>query len=330
MTSTLTILHDLRNRIWSNLLWILLGSVVIAGISALLTRSIKGEYGAYSKIFPLSINQSSGGNSPLDAIRAQFGISDKTDYDKIYNVKELVGSRTISTIIARSKPTHSSFKTMSEWLIDDYNKNLPFWKKKIIINPADTNELHYVGSSLVVSNTEVVNDPKTNFTTITTHSHQPELTQEMNEKTLVELSNFYIKLVTEKPRTDLDKIKIMRDSLQHELYASERSIAGFIDSNQLSVKTSTQLPQYKLQRMQREIEELYTITATSFQNAKFKLLSESPIFQVLDKAGPPYDFTRPSWFRMGMLAFILSFLFLSIWVCRLVLWRIILQELSGS
>ena len=98
-------------------------SFLVAGVQGILTRSEKGEYGAYSKIFPLSINKS-GGSSPLDAIRAQFGIDDKTDFDKIYNVKELVTSRTVSMNIARSKPNGSKYASMSAWLIDDYNNNV--------------------------------------------------------------------------------------------------------------------------------------------------------------------------------------------------------------
>lgn len=46
----------------------------------------------------------------MDAIKSQFGISDKTDYDKIYNVNELVNSRTISRKIVASKTNNKNIK----------------------------------------------------------------------------------------------------------------------------------------------------------------------------------------------------------------------------
>ncbi len=329
MASIIDILTDIKNTIKSRLIVILIISLLAAGIQGFITRSYKGVYGTYSKIFPLSINKS-GGSSPIDAIRAQFGISDKTDYEKIYNVKELVTSKTISTNIAKSKPIRSKFKSMSAWLIADYNKDLPFWEHKMTFNPKDPNDIHYRGVGLLMAGTSIVNDPKTNFTKISTESSDTALTQEMNDKILEELSNYYIKLVTEKPRTDLMKIQIMRDSLKNELNATERAMAGFADSNQLSVMSSTQLPRFKLERARKEIEALYTTTATSYQNAKFKLLSESPIFQVLDQAGPPYTFEKPSWKKSAAIVFVISCFILGIFFCRKVFWKLIVDELSKS
>lgn len=304
-------------------------SLIVAASVAFVSRSVKGEYGTYSKIFPLSINKS-GGSNPIDALRSQFGISDKTDYEKIYNVRELVMSKTISTNVATSKPSNNLYPSLSAWLIDDYNRNIPFWKKKIKVDPNDTAEIHFSGAELVRSSCDINTDLKTNYTTISTHSYEAALAQELNVTILRELSNFYIKMVTEKPMTDLSRIKQMRDSLSEELYAVEKSIAGFIDANQMSVKTTTQLPQTKLLRKQKEVEQLYANTATSYLNAKFKLLWESPIFQILDKAGPPYTFTKPNWKRNALIAFLLSTFVCGLFATRKVLWRIVIDELSGS
>jgi uncharacterized protein involved in exopolysaccharide biosynthesis len=322
-------LTEIKNEIKSKLIYIIILSMVAFAIQAYITRCTKGKYGTYTKIFPLSINKS-GGSSPVDAIRAQFGISDKTDFDKIYNVKELVTSKTISRAIVESKPRNPKYKSLSAWLIDDYNNNLPFMKKKIGVDQKDSNDIHIKGSSILLASTQINNDSKTFFTTISTQSHQKELTQEMNEKIVEELSNYYIKSVTEKPRTDLYKIKVMRDSLQKELNNTERAIAGFIDANQMSSKAVTQVPQSQLLRMQKEIEALYTVTSTSYQNAKFKLLSESPIFQILDKAGPPYSFELPSWKKSATITGVICFVLLCIFFCRKIIWRIILEELSKA
>ena len=317
--------HDLFKQLKHWRILIISVALVVATAQAFITRSVKGEYQTHSKIFPLSINKG-GASSPIDAIKMQFGISDKTDYEKIYNVTELVTSKTISSRIVHSPSRNKKYKNLASWLIDDYNHNRPFWKSKIQVSAKDSNELFYSASALLLNNTTIDNDIKTGFTSIFTKAYDDTLALVINEAILKELSDFYIQMSTEKPRTDLLKIKVMRDSLKDELGRIERAIAGFVDSNQFSVKSETQLPQYKLMRMQKETEELYTITATSYQNANFKLLSESPIFQVLDYAGAPYDFTKPDWKRYSLIAFILTSIFMSVWVCRNILWRMISEE----
>jgi uncharacterized protein involved in exopolysaccharide biosynthesis len=326
--TTLEILKELKNQLKSNLILILIVSTIIASIFGFITNLSKEKYEAYSKIFPLSINKS-GGSSPIDAIKSQFGISDKTDYDKIYNITELVKSKRVSHKVVKAKINNKKYKTLGDWIIDDYNTHQPFYTKKIKINSIDTNSLVYSASGLLLANVEVKSD-KTDFTTIISKAYNADLAKEINENILAELSSLYISMTTEKPRDDLGKIALLRDSLKDELYAVERAIAGFQDANQLSVKYSNSIPQAKLMRTREELEKLYETTASAFQNARFKLLSESPIFQVLDKAGPPYNSTRPSAKNAAVVAFAMSLFFLSFFVCRKIFWKLILNELSKS
>jgi uncharacterized protein involved in exopolysaccharide biosynthesis len=175
--------------------------------------------------------------------------------------------------------------------------------KKIQPDPKDTNDLYFTAAGLLLENTEVVLE-KSDFTKIVTGFHDKELAKEVNEAILKNLSSFYIKLATEKPTSEVKKLEVIRDSLKDELNALEKAIAGFQDSNQLSVKYSSGIPQAKLLRTRAEVEQLYVTAVTAYQNASFKLLSESPIFQVLDFPGAPYEFKKPSWTKVLLLAFI--------------------------
>lgn len=329
MSTPLEHIQQIKKAIRSSIILIVIISAIAASITGFIVRRDKGNYQTYSKIFPLSINKASG-NSPMDAIKSQFGISDKTDFDKIYNVRELVTSKTISHNIVRTRLTSSKYKTIADWLIADFNSNIPMWGNKIDASKLDSIHRIYTASDILQRNLNIENDIKTGFTTIVTKSVDDKLCIVTNQATLKELSSFYIKLVTEKPRHDLGRIKTMRDSLKDELYAVERAIAGFQDANQLSVKYTTNIPQAKLIRTRAEIEALYSVTATSYQNAKFKLLSESPIFQVLDMPGEPLAYNKDSWKKMFFLTFIGVFLLLSIFVCRKVFGRMIVEEFSKS
>ncbi|MBL7765430.1 MAG: hypothetical protein JNJ58_05020 [Chitinophagaceae bacterium] len=329
MSNSLSTLREIQSTLKSKRIILIVLSVFIAGIAALITRSFKAEYETYSKIFPLSINKV-GGSSPMDAIKSQFGISDKTDYDKIYNIKELVTSKTISLSVVKYPSKVKKYRTIAHWIIADYNDNLPIWKKKIKYKTADTANIYQDAADMMVKNTTIESDSKTGFTQVKTKAHVKELAYTINKTILTEISAYYIKLVTEKPRTDLYKISLIRDSLKEELYAVERAIAGFQDANQLSIKYSNNIPQAKLMRARAEIEQLYATATTSYQNARFKLLSESPIFQILDQPGEPYDMQKPSTKKMAILALILSYVVLAIFFCRKIFGRMIMEELSHS
>lgn len=328
MATTLETLAELKNKLKSNLILIFIVSIAVAAVYGFIVKQEKEKFETYSKIFPLSINKS-GGGSPIDAIKSQFGISDKTDYDKIYNITELVKSKRVSHKVVKARVNNKKYKSLGEWIIDDFNTHQPFFKKKIKVSTKDSNNKVYTAAGLLLSNVDVKSD-KTDFTSIVTKAYNENLAKEINEIILVELSSLYISMTTEKPRNDLYKIGVLRDSLKDELYAVERAIAGFQDANQLSVKYTNSIPQAKLMRTREELEKMYETTATAYQNARFKLLSESPIFQVLDKPGPPYNSVKPSAKNAAVIAFLLSFILFSFWVCRKIFGKLIMDELAKS
>lgn len=326
MTTQLNYISQIIALIKTRLLLILSISIISSTIVSLyfVNQDIKIE--TYSKIFPLSFNKAS--SSPIDAIKSQFGIIDKTDYSVIYNIKELVNSKTLSTRIVKEAPIKKNkYKNLAEWLIDDYNSHLSLFDKKIKIVKKDSNITILKGAALLLKATDV-NVEKTEFTTITTSTFDKDLSKEINLAILSELSNYYIQVATEKPRTDLNKIKIIRDSLRDELGIIERDIAGYQDANQLSVKYSTGIPQAKLMRDRAEIEQIYATTVTVYQNARFKLLSESPIFQILDYPGEPFNYVEKPWKKFGIIAFLVLSFILSLFVCRKIFLQIIKDELS--
>lgn len=329
MNNTLETLQHISQKIKKNIVWIFLFSLIVAIITFFIVRTIKPTYSTFCKIFPLSINKS-GGSSPLDAIKSQFGISDKTDYDKIYNVTELVTSKTISANIVSSGTQNKKYKQLADWILYDYNSNLPIWKKKLKWNDKDSNEKIIIAAGLFLAGTTITTDVKSGFTKIVTKFHDKKLAKEAGECILESLSSYYILLATEKPRSDLVKIRIMRDSLKQELYAVERAIAGFQDSNQLSVKYSVNIPQAKLLRTRTEIEQLYAVTVSAYQNARFKLLSESPIFQILDAPGEPYLFEKTSATKLALISFVLAFIFSILIAIRKVFYQLILREIMGD
>lgn len=327
MSNAINFINDILKTIKKNKYVILLFSILLSLAVSFYARSINEKYSTFSRIFPLSFNKSS--SSPVDAIKAQFGITDKTDYSVIYNITVLVNSKTITKRLANSKTNNKKYKTLADWLIDDFNKNKSFYQKKIVIKSNDTLGKSLTGADLATAAIKITTE-KTEFTEIVTKTGDKELSKELNLAILKEISDYYIQIATEKPRTDLSKIQTIRDSLRIELGAIESAIAGFQDANQFSSKYSNGIPQTKLIRSRAEIEQLYATTASAYQNARFKLLSESPIFQVLDYPGEPYEKVKPSWLKYGIITFLVMLFMTSIFSCRKVFMKMILEELNKS
>lgn len=311
---------------WQRNKYRLLGlSALVALVVTLFTYFAEGVYITDSKIFPLSFNKAS--ESPLDAIKSQFGISDKTDYSVIYNINELVKSKTLSAEIVAKPCKHKTHKNFAQWLIADRNAHIPFYKKKIKIEPYDSAREVYAGADLLRTATEIKKE-ETEFTSMVVQSFDKDLSIQLHETILSTLSEYYIQVSTEKPRSDLAKIGQLKDSLKNAMDQLERAIAGYQDANNYTVRYATGIPQSQLQRVREEVVQLYTNTAATYHNARFKLLSESPIFQILDAPGEPVTYKTPSWFKFGSISFVACLILSSFWVWRNILFRLLINELK--
>ena len=65
-------------------------------------------------------------------------------------------------------------------------------------------------------------------------------------------------------------------------------------------------------------------------DTNFKLLSESPIFQVLDKPVGPVKKLKDSWIKAFIIGFLLSFIVILLFSIRKLIFNLILKELKSS
>jgi len=322
----LNIIHQLRDKVKKWLPITLIISIVAGGTLGFLASCLPTQYSAYAKIFPLSVNDSRGGTSPIDMIQAQFGIQ-KSGTD-MYDIEELIKSKRLSFKILNSPSPNKKYKKFADWIIAENNEHMPFFYDSYEMS-SDTADNLIFARNLILGKISV-SEAESGYTTISVKSYDKELSKEITEEAINTLSEFYIQFVTEKPRTDLYRISKMRDSLNSELNAVSKAIAGIQDQSAFAVKSYVGLPRIKLERKQQEITAVYSTTVQALQNAKFKLLSESPIFQILDYPGEPYDSIKTDWKKFALVGFLLSFVLLNLWFCRKVFFNIIIEELKKA
>ncbi len=322
MANILQTIQPFVTIIKKHIVWILIVSIAAGALGGLYKKREVVLYKAKSRIFPIN----SGDPSGFNAIKSQLGVGGGAgnDLSKIYNLQVLSKSRTILRKVVNCPANNNKHNTIGDWLQEDYNKRVP---KKLKITTTDSisknNELSTIfGSSLIIT-TE-----NTDFTQIATLSGNADLSIRMNECLLQCLSDFYINSKTEKARTDIYKIGIIKDSFKGVLDALELRIAGMTDNSQYIIKEVANLPKVKLMNLHEEVFEAYKTSLEAYQNANFKLVSESPIFQVLDQPTKPVEALIPAWKKFAAVVFVSLFFLLLIIVLSKLIYNVILTELS--
>jgi hypothetical protein len=324
--NTLELINTVILRLKRNFLWLVLGAGIGGSLMGIIGKENPKIYAAYSKIFPLVQD---GASDPLSSFKSQLGLDNGSggDVAKYYNVAELVKSKNLSRKIVVNAISEENPTPIYKALIEDYNKSI----NKYFVNPIklskDSIENINLGAELFTGKVDIKKE-KTEFTTITTTTCDPELALVLNKNILSTLSEFYVNSRTEKSRVDLKRIGLLKDSLFIALDNIERSLAEFEGTSRYSVDETVQLPVVKLQRLREEIVEQYQGTATAYQNAKFKLMSESPIFQVLDEPTGPVKMTQQSWKKGAITGAIIGAILMALLVLSKLIMQIAVKSLS--
>jgi hypothetical protein len=320
---SIQLIQNFKNILFRNLIWILPISLLVAIAYGLYTKKISPIYTSYSKIFPLTAEESS---DPTSGLKAAFGISGGgSSLSKYYNVNELVKSRNLSRKIVQYPSNNPKYPRLYNWIIEDFNKSLPPFKNKLILSK-DTLENIITAAQIFVGNTNIKVE-KSDFTTINVNATNSELSLRLNECILDCISTFYVNTKTAKARADVIKIGALRDSLRDVMDLLLYKQADLSDKNLYAAKEIAALPQAKVERLRLEVEEAYSVSLSAYTNANFKLMSESPIFQVLDKPNNPTAYETKSWKKSFVIGFIIAFILLSIIALRKELYKIVMTEL---
>jgi capsule polysaccharide export protein KpsE/RkpR len=314
---TIELLQEIREILKRKAIWLIVPAILFAAILGYRAHSEPTMHISMSKIFPLAAE-----GSALKGLGLAFGFGGGggTEY---YNVTELVNSRNVSRKVVQYSAQNKKYKSLIEWILEDFKKRS---EGKVSISKNNEENIH-AAAQVLISSTKVAVE-KSGFTSIKVSTCDPELSLRLNQCILTGLSDFYINTKTEKARSDLEKIANLRDSLKKELSAIELSLLNFDDRNKYLVSEKAKLPYVQLLTLKEEVAEYYRIATESLQNAKFMLLNQSPIFQVLDYPTKPVTTVPPKWKKSVVIGFIVGLVLGTIFVLRKIIGRLILAEMN--
>jgi hypothetical protein len=325
--NTYELIQEIIKKLKRNFLWVIFFTALGALIMGYIAKQEKTIFTSYSKIFPLIQD---GSSDPLSSIKSQLGfdVGGSSDMAKYYNVAELVKSKSISRKIVSYSTSAADPTPLYLSLLKDHNNTLGFNKDKIVLSK-DSLENLYTAASLLQDKINIVKE-KTEFTSIFVNAGNGQLALRLNDVVLDCLSEFYINSRTEKARIDLMQVKNLKDSLLKELDLVERAIAGFGDTRRYLVEDAPSAPLIKMERIREEILEQYKNTATAYQTATFKLMSEKPIFQILDKPSGPVPSSIVSWKRKALVGGLIGFIIGLILALRKLITDLIIKSLKEA
>jgi uncharacterized protein involved in exopolysaccharide biosynthesis len=98
------------------------------------------------------------------------------------------------------------------------------------------------------------------------------------------------------------------DSLRSALYYTQGKLANFQDQNQQIIFNQAKIISERLQMNSSQIQGMYLEAVRNYDNLKFSLVKEAPLFNVISDTELPLIGNKHSWGPITMVGFFLGFL----------------------
>ena len=127
------------------------------------------------------------------------------------------------------------------------------------------------------------------------------------------LRDFVVAYRSEKAQENVDYYERIYEETYADYLAAQRAYAYYVDSHQGSTSQSSKIQAQHLQNEAQVRYQIYYSTAQNLLAARAKVLQESPVLVVVQRAMAPYV-GKPSKVKLGMLWFVLGALICIGWI----------------
>ena len=148
-------------------------------------------------------------------------------------------------------------------------------------------------------------DKRLNIYQLTLKSREEEFAKSFAEALVAQTSAFYADTKTKKAKQNVDILQNRVDSIREVYDRALYSKAGLTDAN---VNPAFQSPLVDIQKKQTDITVLgtaYTELVKNLELAKYSLLRQTPLLQVIDKPRYPLEKKESSVILFGIAAFVI-------------------------
>ena len=253
-------------------------------------------YTSKATVFPL--NSSSDNTVSSSTISNILGLSDAPKSfsgEASINIVELATSRRTREAVAMERVKSMNNKTVSELLIDEYNKHTGYMQNDRINTPLDSLQLINVASNLLRGGFSAKINKNGILELYFTNSN-PQIVREVSYIYIDKLSSFYIDLKKKKAQIDYEFAVKKADSLSNVLLHLDKQAVALDES---TFFTNEELKRYSLPKQniaqdKSTVQSQYYYAVNNREAAAYKLQKETPIIEPLDRPEPPYDASQKS------------------------------------
>ncbi|RXK52256.1 hypothetical protein [Aquirufa rosea] len=308
---------------------LLIGALIgfVAGISVEIFRSQNKIYKAQI-VFVMDSEGSAGGG--LADIASSLGLGSFAANNSLFsgeNFKELLKTKALfrKAMLTRVKfgnkeDLFANFFLQKadlrthEWsdLPDDF-----FTYRFKITDPSQANEqdrnimnaiYEYLKGNTVISN----ENPKSTFLTMTVETRNDTLSYTWSKLYLKTVTDFYIQTKTKKSKELLVIMDKRVDSLRSALYYTQGKLANYNDQNQQIIFQRARITAERLQMNTSQLQSMYFEAVRNFDNLKFSLIKESPLFTIISDSELPTKIEVYFWGPITLVAMVIGMLITSL------------------
>jgi hypothetical protein len=161
----------------------------------------------------------------------------------------------------------------------------------------------YLNSKTVIE----VENPKSSFQTLSVETRNDTLSYVWSKLYLKTVTDYYIANKTKKSKELLVIMDKRVDSLRSALYFTQGKLANYNDQNQQIIYQRARVIADRLQMNSTQLQTMYFEAVRNYDNLKFSLIKESPLFTIISDTELPLPFEPYRWGRVTIIGLLLGF-----------------------
>ncbi|PCH67679.1 MAG: hypothetical protein COC01_05195 [Bacteroidetes bacterium] len=146
------------------------------------------------------------------------------------------------------------------------------------------------------------------------NSHNQLFSKFFVDYLIEDLSDFFISRSIEQQLNTFNNLELRMDSIKERLMTAEESLARIKDESNRIVKARGNLTELRLAREVKMLSVMYVEGAKNIEIAKYTLLNQTPVIQIIDSPVLPLIAKRKSWKVGIVLGAVCGFIFIVVFL----------------
>lgn len=310
----------------SNYKRILLGALVgfIVGLSVEYYRSNDKKFKS-EVVFLLDNDKASGGG--LSELASTLGLGDLNgsnsnlfsgeNFKELFKTRNLLRKAILTKVKIDNKEDIYGNIFLAKCNLYDHEwkgypehiANYKFKNSDLKTSSREDKEILDIIALYLKTNSELKNEnPKSTFQTLTIETRNDTLSYLWAKLYLNTLADFYISNKNKKSNELLEILDKRKDSLRTALYYTQGKLANYTDQNQQIVFQRARIISDRLQMNSTQLQAMYLEAVRNYDNLKFSLVKETPLFNLISEPELPGDGFKYKWGPVSIIATVIGIL----------------------